>query len=63
MDQIKECEVFKDMGKAKIDPKSRQVSNAPTGHQNIRVHLVLGGTKPDLLLEVMYVNVLIQTCS
>ena len=28
------------MGKAKIDPKLRQMSNAPTQHQKIRVHLV-----------------------
>ena len=32
--------VFQDHGKAQIDPKSRKVSNAPDGYQNIRVHLM-----------------------
>ena len=40
MDQINEYKVFQDHGKAKIDPKSRKVSNAPDGYQKIRVHLI-----------------------
>ena len=40
MDQINEYQVFQDHGKAKIDPKSRKVSNAPDGYQKIRVHLI-----------------------
>ena len=40
MDQINEYIVFQDHGKAKIDPKSRKVSNAPDGYQKIRVHLI-----------------------
>ena len=40
MDQINEYEVFQDHGKAQYDPKSRKVSNAPNGYQNIRVHLI-----------------------
>ena len=41
MDQINEYKVFQDHGKAKYDPKSRKVSNAPNGYQKIRVHLIL----------------------
>ena len=33
MDQINEYKVFQDHGKAKIDPKSRKVSNASEGYQ------------------------------
>ena len=40
MDQINEYKVFQDHGKAQIDPKSRRVSNATTGYQKIKVHLV-----------------------
>ena len=40
MDQINGYKVFQVHGKAKIDPKSRQVSNAPDGYQKIRVHLI-----------------------
>ena len=40
MDQINEYKVFQDHGKAKIDPKSRQLSNVPVGYQKIRVHLI-----------------------
>ena len=40
MDQINECTVFQDHGKAKIDTKSRKVSNAPDGYQKIRVQLI-----------------------
>ena len=40
MDQINECKVFQDHGKAQFDPKSRKVSNAPNGYQKIRVHLI-----------------------
>ena len=40
MDQINEYMVFQDHGKAKIDPKSRKVSNATEGYQKIRVHLI-----------------------
>ena len=39
-DQINEYKVFQDHGKAKIDPKSRKVSNAPDGYQKIGVHLI-----------------------
>ena len=41
MDQIIEYMVFQDHMKAKIDPKSIKVSNAPEGLQIIRVHLIL----------------------
>ena len=40
MNQINEYKVFQDHGKAKYDPKSRKVSNAPNGYQKIRVHLI-----------------------
>ena len=40
MDQINEYKIFQDHGKAQYDPKSRKVSNAPNGHQKIRVHLI-----------------------
>ena len=40
MDQINEYKVFQDHGKAKIEPKSRKVSNTPEGYQKIRVHLI-----------------------
>ena len=40
MDQINEYKVFQDHEKAKIDPKSRKVSNAPDGYQKNRVHLI-----------------------
>ena len=40
MDQINESKVFQDHVKAKSDPKSRKVSNAPIGYQKIRVHLI-----------------------
>ena len=40
MEQINEYEVFKDMGRAKMDHMSRQPSNAPVGYQRIRAHLV-----------------------
>ena len=40
MDQINECKVFQDHGKAQYDPKSRKVSNGPNGYQKIRVHLI-----------------------
>ena len=40
MDQINEYTVFQDHGKAKIDPKSKKVSNDPEGYQKIRVHLI-----------------------
>ena len=40
MDQINEHEAFKDHGKAKYDPKSKHIINAPQGYQRIKVHLV-----------------------
>ena len=40
MDQISEYGVFKDNGRATLDPKTRKVTNAPPGYQKIRVHLV-----------------------
>ena len=40
MDQINECKVFQNHGKAQYDPKKRKVSNAPNGYQKIRVHLI-----------------------
>ena len=41
MDQINESQVLKDHGIAMYDPKSKQISNAPHGHQKIIVHLCL----------------------
>ena len=38
--QINEYQVFKDHGKAKYYPKSKQIINAPQGYQKIKVHLV-----------------------
>ena len=38
MDQINEYQVFKGHGKAKYDPKSKQITNAPQGYLNIKVH-------------------------
>ena len=40
MDQINEYKVFQDHGKAQYDLKLRKVSNAPTGYQKIRVHII-----------------------
>ena len=40
MDQINEYKVFQDHGKAKYDPKSRKVSNAPIGYQKIRIQSI-----------------------
>ena len=40
MGQINEFKVFQDHGKAKYDPKSRKVSNAPNGYLKIMVHLI-----------------------
>ena len=40
MDQINKYGVFKDNGKATLDPKTRKVTNSPSGYQKIRVHLV-----------------------
>ena len=40
MDQVNEYKVFQDHGKAKIDPRSRKVSNTPEGYQKIRVPLI-----------------------
>ena len=41
MDQIKEYQEFKDDRTAKYDPKSKQVTNAPHGHQKVMVHPVI----------------------
>ena len=40
MDQINEYQVFKDHGKAKYNPKSNWITNAPQGYQKIEGHLV-----------------------
>ena len=40
MDQINKYQVIKDHSKAKCDPESNQITNAPQGHQKIKVHLV-----------------------
>ena len=40
MDQISEYQIFKDDGKAKYNPKSKWITNAPQGYQRINVHLV-----------------------
>ena len=39
MDQINEYQVFKEHGKAKYDPKSKQITNTPQGYHKIKVHL------------------------
>ena len=54
MDQINQSKIFQDHGKAKIDLKSRNISNAPEGYQKIRVHLIFpvkhdGRHKPRLV--------------
>ena len=36
MNQINEYQLFKDHGKAKHNPKSRQITNAPQGYQKIK---------------------------
>ena len=40
LDQINECEVFINHGRAKSYPKSKTVINAPQGYQKIKLHLV-----------------------
>ena len=40
LDQINEYQVFIDHGRAKYDPKSKRITNAPQGCQKINVHLV-----------------------
>ena len=40
MDQIKKYQAFKDHGKAKYDPKSKKIINAPQRYQKIKVHLI-----------------------
>ena len=40
LDQINEYKVFINHGRAKSDPKSKRVINAPQGYQKIKVHLV-----------------------
>ena len=40
LDQINKHKVFVGHGKAKYDPKSKQITNAPQGYQKIKVHLV-----------------------
>ena len=39
IDQINEYQVFKDHGKAKYDPNSKWITNAPQGYQKIKLHL------------------------
>ena len=48
MDQINEYKVFEDHGKAKVDPKSRKVPNAPEGYQKIR-----GWLLEDISLQIL----------
>ena len=40
LDQINEYKVSISHGKAKYDPKSKRIINAPQGYQKIKVHLV-----------------------
>ena len=40
LDQINECNVFVDHGRAKYDPKLKMTTSAPHGYQKINVHLV-----------------------
>ena len=40
MDQINKSKVFINHGRAKYDPKSKRVINAPKGYQKIKVYLV-----------------------
>ena len=40
LDQINEYQVFIDHGRAKYDPKSKRITNAPQGYHKIKVHLV-----------------------
>ena len=39
MDQISKYQVIKDHGKARYDPRSNQIINAPQGYQKIKLHL------------------------
>ena len=41
LDQINEYQVFIDDGRAKFDPKSKRITNAPQGYQKIKVHLIV----------------------
>ena len=41
LDQLNEYQVLIDPGRAKYDPKSKRITNAPQGHQIINAHLVL----------------------
>ena len=40
LDQINDYQVFIDHERAKYDPKSKRITNAPQGYQKINVHLV-----------------------
>ena len=40
LEQIKEYQVFKDFGRAKAVYDKKHITNAPKGHQKIRVHFV-----------------------
>ena len=40
LDPINEYQVFIDHGRAKYDPKSKRITNAPHGYQKIKAHLV-----------------------
>ena len=40
LDQINKYQVFIDHGRAKYDPESKRITNAPQGYQKIKVHLV-----------------------
>ena len=40
LDQINDYQVFIDHGRAKYDPKSKRITNAPQGYQKIKVPLV-----------------------
>ena len=37
---MSEYKVFADHGRAKYDPKSKRITNAPQGYQKIKVHVV-----------------------
>ena len=40
LEQIKEYQVFKDFGRAKAVYDKKHITNAPKGHQKIRVHFI-----------------------
>ena len=66
LEQIKEYQVFKDFGRAKAVYDKKHITNAPKGHQKIRVHFVFdvkhcGKSKARLLADGHFTKEPIET--